>query len=335
VSGLGMVKQQQASRSRGGFLAAAVVLAACMAVLPAALRAQQGPSSTPAQNPSQTASQTQTQQAQSQTQTAQSQLPPVRLANSDPLASLNLEQVAASAAEIRAVLNTDPGLMIEVKRLLALRATEHGQILTHDDLTDEAIYEKLHDDIKFRSAVTLLLQRYGYLTPKVDPNSEMGQQLKIQMQERAIQLARIQEQQRTNVPTASVQATGACDPQLNPNCSPALPDISVRQPAEQRVSAVGAAESKRPIAVQQPAPAPGSPAWIDGGGIRLGVARNAGDGRRRCRNGRRYVGHAGSRLGNRKSGGARLGGRFLGRSQLPVRPHATVPRAFLSIGFGE
>ena len=44
-------------------------------------------------------------------------------------ASDNLERVSASVAQIRAVLTKDPGLLVELKRLMAKQATEKGQSL--------------------------------------------------------------------------------------------------------------------------------------------------------------------------------------------------------------
>jgi len=42
----------------------------------------------------------------------------------------NLSWVAASAADIKTVLQRDPGLMVELKRWVAKDATGHGQIIS-------------------------------------------------------------------------------------------------------------------------------------------------------------------------------------------------------------
>ena len=192
--------------------AAALLFAMAAGIAPIALRAQNQP-----QNESQQSSGTQGQQAQSSGRNQQSAYP-VQVANSDPLAALNLDQVAASTSDIRAVLSTNPGLMIEVKRLLALQATERGQILTQSDLTNQAVYDKLQSDLKFRSYVTRLLQRYGYLTPAVNPNSVLGQEQQILIQQRALQLARLEQQQGTTSNPLTPTATNTCNPQLSANC---------------------------------------------------------------------------------------------------------------------
>ncbi len=53
------------------------------------------------------------------------------------LAQENLRRVAASASQIEAVLRKDPGLMVELKRWVAEEATDHGQIVDDNDLTDQ------------------------------------------------------------------------------------------------------------------------------------------------------------------------------------------------------
>ena len=223
--GSGIEKRGRKSKGRRGRFSAALLAGACVALLAAGGRAQQRQASRTAQTP-QTAQTAQTAPAQER----EPERAAVQLSSAAPLAVQNLDEVAASADQIRAVLVDNPGLMIELKRLVALRASDHGQLLTEEDLTDQAIYDKLTTDLRFRSEATRLLQRYGYLTPAVNPKSEMGQQLKIQMQERAIQLARIQEQQRTNVPQFPEQQTSACNPLQDRTCLPASGGISGAPP---------------------------------------------------------------------------------------------------------
>jgi hypothetical protein len=49
------------------------------------------------------------------------------MSNTSDLALQNLSRVAASAAEIKAVLFKDAGLMVELKHWVARDATDHGQ----------------------------------------------------------------------------------------------------------------------------------------------------------------------------------------------------------------
>src|SRR5579862_5762541 len=97
----------------------------------------------------------------------------------------NLERVAASPAQVKAVLAKDPGIMVELKRWVARDASENGQLISDEDLTDDAVFLRLNTDVKFRSVATRLVQKYGYLRPGVDPDSAMGRQEEFVLKERA------------------------------------------------------------------------------------------------------------------------------------------------------
>lgn len=99
----------------------------------------------------------------------------------------NLEKAAASADQILGVVNKEPGLMVEFKRLLAQDAGASGQILEESDLTDGAVADRLRSDLRARVLATRLLQRYGYLVPRLNPDSEVAAEQK--RQERAQMLA--------------------------------------------------------------------------------------------------------------------------------------------------
>jgi polysaccharide biosynthesis/export protein len=107
----------------------------------------------------------------------------------------NLAHVAASAPQIRAVLVKDPGLLVELKRWIAKEATENGQIISDEDLTDNAVFDRLTSDVKFRSIATRLVQHYGYLRPTIDPDSEMGKQQELLTKERVRRLVQIESQE--------------------------------------------------------------------------------------------------------------------------------------------
>ena len=108
---------------------------------------------------------------------------PAPVANSD-LGRENQSRVAAAAAEIKVVLLKDPGLMVELKRWVAKDATDHGQVISDEDMTDAAIFDRLNADVQFRAIATLLVQRYGYLVPKLNPDSDAGKEHDLLMQER-------------------------------------------------------------------------------------------------------------------------------------------------------
>jgi protein involved in polysaccharide export with SLBB domain len=102
----------------------------------------------------------------------------------------NLDLVSASAEQIREVLTKDPGLMVELKRLMAKQATDKGQIVTEQDMADLAILDRLENDPRFRALATRLLQRYGYLTPQINTQSPEGQEQDLVRKARAARIAR-------------------------------------------------------------------------------------------------------------------------------------------------
>src|ERR1700683_1720096 len=109
----------------------------------------------------------------------------------------NLSRVAASAAELKAVLLTEVGLMVELKRWVAQDATDHGQVISDSDLTNDAIFQRLESDSQFRAIATKIGQRYGYLLPIVNPDSEARKERELLIQERVKWLAQSQEEERT------------------------------------------------------------------------------------------------------------------------------------------
>ncbi len=93
-------------------------------------------------------------------------------AKTSELTMQNLDRVAASASQITTVLRGDPGLLVELKRWAAKDAADQGQVVDDVDLTDDVIFERLSGDLRFRAMATRLLQRYGYLLPKMTSDSE-------------------------------------------------------------------------------------------------------------------------------------------------------------------
>ena len=142
-------------------------------------------------------------------------------APSSELSHENMSLVAASAADIKVVLVKDPGLMVELKRWVAKDATDHGQVISESDLTNDAIFDRLGSDVRFRSVATLLVQRYGYLVPRVNPDSQAGKEQELLVQERVKWLAQDQEEERTEArqrASRNLEQTSACDPQLDKDC---------------------------------------------------------------------------------------------------------------------
>ncbi len=111
------------------------------------------------------------------------------------LAKENLSRVAASSPEIKAVLVRDPGLLVELKRWVAKEATDNGQVVRDSNLSDQAIFDRLDQDVAFRSVATRLLQRYGYLLPQPNPESSFAKEEDLVLKERARRLVQIEAQE--------------------------------------------------------------------------------------------------------------------------------------------
>jgi protein involved in polysaccharide export with SLBB domain len=137
------------------------------------------------------------------------------------LAKDNLNRVAASSVQIKALLAKDPGMLVELKRWVAKDAADNGQVVTDANLSDQAIFDLLDRDVAFRSVATRLLQRYGYLLPEPNPDSNFAKEQEFVLKERARRLVQIESQEDASSlrPEGNGQndqeverATG-CDPQ--------------------------------------------------------------------------------------------------------------------------
>ena len=147
---------------------------------------------------------------------------------SSGLGAENLNRVAAKAADIETILKGDPGLMVELKHLVARLATDNGQIVKDSDLTDDAIFSHLENDIPFRARATRLLQQYGYLQPKPNPGSLAAQEQQVLVQERLkVMQAKLQQQEQKESPPAETKASLTENPPspVPQTESPALPQV--------------------------------------------------------------------------------------------------------------
>jgi polysaccharide biosynthesis/export protein len=151
------------------------------------------------------------------------------------LARQNFDRVAASADQIKVVLHKDPGLMVELKRWVAKDATDHGQLVADSDLTDRAIYDRLEIDIEFRSVATMLVQKYGYLLPQINPESPQAKEQELLIEDRARWLAQDEEQELEQARQGSannLERARTCDPRQNEDCrqqNPAYPTEEEQQ----------------------------------------------------------------------------------------------------------
>jgi len=158
--------------------------------------------------------------------------------NVDPLpdfARENLNHVAASASQIREVLVKDAGLMVELKRWVAKEATDNGQIVEDSALADDAIFDRLEHDLTFRSVATRLAQRYGYLLPTVNPDSQIGREQSLLLQERIHHLVQVEAQEDSDALKPSSRQgrqdlqSADCDSRDSRDCYPPSATRNVRR----------------------------------------------------------------------------------------------------------
>jgi protein involved in polysaccharide export with SLBB domain len=140
-----------------------------------------------------------------------------RRPSSSDLVSENLARVAATAEQILAAVNRDSGLMVELKTIYAQEAGMHGQVLEEKDLTDAAVEARLRQDLRLRTLATKLLQRYGYLLPRINPNSDMAEERALYLRQRAQEMQRAAARQEFAGQMPLMQATG-CDPRADLSC---------------------------------------------------------------------------------------------------------------------
>jgi protein involved in polysaccharide export with SLBB domain len=139
------------------------------------------------------------------------------------LAKDNDARVAASSGQIRAVLMRDAGLLVELKRWVAKEATDNGQIVEDQSLTDQAIFDRLDRDQAFRSVATRLLQKYGYLMPTPNPDSELAKQQDLILKERVKRFVALEAEEDSQLlhperKAEQTERTTICDLQKNGTC---------------------------------------------------------------------------------------------------------------------
>jgi polysaccharide export outer membrane protein len=140
-----------------------------------------------------------------------------RRPSSSDLVSENLARVAATTDQILAVVNKDSGLMVELKAIYAQEAGLHGQMLEEKDLTDAAVEARLRQDLRLRMLATKLLQRYGYLLPRINPDSDLAEEHMLYIRQKAADMQRAAARQEFTGQLPLAQAAG-CDPRADSSC---------------------------------------------------------------------------------------------------------------------
>jgi len=75
-------------------------------------------------------------------------------------------RISLSADTILEILRREPGLRLEVKRVLVRKAYEQGRLLDPADLTDDALYQLLRDDDNARVLATEEIEKREYIRAK-------------------------------------------------------------------------------------------------------------------------------------------------------------------------
>jgi protein involved in polysaccharide export with SLBB domain len=168
------------------------------------------------------------QPAERQPRTGEQERTEYGVAQAPDLSQENLGRVAASATQIQAVLVKDEGLLVELKRWIAKEATDNGQVVEDSMLTDQSIFERLNRDVVFRSIATRLLQRYGYLKPTPNPDSDLAKENELVLKERARRLVQIEAQEdseafRPQRNDGDLERTRTCDPRRDEDCQQQSP----------------------------------------------------------------------------------------------------------------
>src|SRR5215470_1618665 len=187
-----------------------------------------------------------------------------RPADPSDLGQQNQGRVAASAVQIKGVLVKDEGLLVELKRWIAKEATDSGQVVEDSDLTEAAIFERLELDIQFRSVATRIVQRYGYLIPMANPESDAAKEKEFVLKERARRLVQIEAQEDSRVrPEGTPQgqelertSDSSCDSRREPECAPGAGSDERRQnskPDEQRAPGDESPDGLRRLPPRSPA----------------------------------------------------------------------------------
>jgi len=76
------------------------------------------------------------------------------------------QQVSLSADNIIEILEKEPGLVLQVKKLLVQEAFEQGQLVDSKDLSDQAVFRSLREDEKGRILATREIEARGYISLK-------------------------------------------------------------------------------------------------------------------------------------------------------------------------
>ena len=152
-------------------------------------------------------------------------------------------EVALSPEKIIDLLRQEPGLLLEVKKMLVRKAYEQGRILDPEELTDDALFALLHEDQHICVLATQEIEARGYVRAKptlqeIERQREMDARLGItrvpQKAELSAQRPGNQEGQYWDKRDDSVEQYAVPQQQGQPNqTQPVAPAVPQSNPALQ------------------------------------------------------------------------------------------------------
>src|SRR5262249_9722738 len=122
--------------------------------------------------------------------------------------------VSLAPDKIIALLRREPGLLLQIKKQLVIKAYEQGRILDSRDLTDEALYRLIDEDENVRILATREIEDRNYIQVKPNPEDAPRRQRQMLKQNRDdswVADERVQRQPTTSVPVNPAQPTPAPD----------------------------------------------------------------------------------------------------------------------------
>ncbi len=112
------------------------------------------------------------------------------------------QMVSLSADKIIEILRNEPGLLLQVKKMLVKKAFEQGRILESSDLTDDSLFRLLRDDDNIRVLATREIEDRFYIRAK--PTLEEMQRERMRLQQHGLVRAGNPTPSVTN-PTAEIK----------------------------------------------------------------------------------------------------------------------------------
>lgn len=181
------------------------------------------------------------------------------------------ELVALSADTIMNLLRAEPGLLLEVKKILVRKAYEQGRLLDAKELDDEALFRLIQDDANIRILITHEIEDRNYIslkpsreelaraksgrpsepakaTPNAAPTAPESKPSSVDVQR---QLERVQLQAASDESSAGLPADVLSMPRLRPE---ELPGLLAANTNDTAIHLSGREAPKPTLPPPQPAP---------------------------------------------------------------------------------